>query len=54
MILKPTSGINPVITKYELENKVKIYQTHSIMILNCELCQSEFSGLSGRIIYLSE
>ena len=54
MTLKTTSGINLVITKYELENKVTIYQTHSIMILNCELCQNEFSGLSGRIIYLSD
>ena len=30
--------------------KVAICQTDSIMTFNCELCQSEFSALSGRII----
>ena len=37
--------INLVITNYKLK-----LQTDSIIALNCELCQSEFSVLSGRLI----
>ena len=37
--------INLVVTKYKLQS-----QADSIMTLNCELCQSEFWVLSGRLI----
>ena len=40
------SCINLVINKY----KAAICQTDSIMTFNCDLCQNEFSILSGRII----
>ena len=41
--------INLVITKYKLKSQyVKL--TDSIMTLNCELFQTEFSVLSGRLI----
>ena len=36
--------INLVVTKYKLQS-----QADSIMTLNCELCQSEFWVLSGRL-----
>ena len=52
MILKPSSRLELVyqlvITKYKL--KSQNIKTDSIMTLNCELCQSEFSVLSGRLI----
>ena len=35
---------------YQIKIKVTICQTDSIMTLNCELFQSEFSVLSGRLI----
>ena len=35
---------------YQVQNKVILYQTDSIMTLNCELCQSKFLVLSGRFI----
>ena len=51
MTLKPPSDFELVYkpSYYQIEIKVKI-QTESIMTLNCELLQSEFSVLSGRLI----
>ena len=51
MTLKPFSGFELVYqpSYYQIYIKVKI-QTDSVMTLNCELFQSEFSVLSGRLI----
>ena len=51
MTLKPPSDFELVYkpSYYQIEIKVKL-QTESIMTLNCELLQSEFSVLSGRRI----
>ena len=52
MTLKPSSGFELVYQPiyYQIKIKVTICQTDSIMTLNCELFQSEFSVLSGRLI----
>ena len=52
MTWKPRSGFDFVYqpSYYQIWIEVKICQTESIMTLNCELCQSEFSVLSGRLI----
>ena len=52
MTLKPPSGFELVYqpSYYQIYSKSAICQTDSIMTFNCELCQSEFSVLQGRII----
>ena len=52
MTLKPSSGFELVYWPiyYQIWIKVTICQTDSVMTFNCELCQNEFSVLSGRII----
>ena len=52
MTLKPSSGFELVYqpSYYQIWIKVTICQSDSIMTLNCELFQSEFSVLSGRLI----
>ena len=55
MTLKPSSGFElfnqP--SYYQKNIKVTVCQAYSIMTLNCELCQSEFSVL-GAQPYLTE
>ena len=52
MTLKPSSGFELVHqpSYYQIEIKITICQTDSIMMFNCELFQSVFSVLSGRFI----
>ena len=48
----PSTGFEIVYepSYYQILIKATICQTDSIMALNCELCQSEFSVLSDRLI----
>ena len=50
MALKPSSGFKIVYqpSYYQIQIKVTIRQTDSIMTFNFELCESQFSVLSGR------
>ena len=52
MTLKRSSGSELVYqpSYYQIEIKITICQTDSIMMFNCELFQSVFSVLSGRFI----
>ena len=52
MTLNPSSGFDLVYqpSYYQIQIKVTICQTDSIMTLNCELFQSEFSALPGKLI----